>query len=383
MKIRRLLVFVTGLALLVPRLAGGQATPDDTPAIVLIKTFADGRSTHEIVGDQPRSSWTPLFPRIPSWTPPPGTLPIEAVKVVHVLTMDRVRLDVSVLRGSPHQKEEPVETVYVTREQPVRSERLREFGVEPVTFSLVPLKPTVLIPPQVVNKTAGLDVSHIEPVMNTRPGYRVSIRNLTTKPAVMFFLKAYKDSRFAWSKRADLQDGSAVIEPGDTLVLAAPGSSGAPASNAGWAPSSIDTIELTAVLWDDGSFEGDSQEVESALLSYLGRRAQLDRVVAIMQRVASEALQTKDARKRLRADFGALPIRVDAATRADALARLQQVVATPAANFERTMEVAQAYIKTNVLKDLESAPASSDAFAQWCGDLLQQYSAARAKFARR
>jgi len=377
------LVLVISLAVLAPSVASSQATPDETPAIVLVKTYADGRSTHEIVTDQPRSSWTPLFPRIPSWTPPPGTLPINAVRVVHVLTTDRVRVDVSVLRGSPHQKEDAVETLYVTRDEPVRSERLRAFGVEPVTFSLVPVKPTVLIPPQVVNKTAGLDVAHIEPVMSARPGYRVSIRNLTTKPAVMFFLKAYMDSRFAWSKRQDQQDGSAVIEPGDTLVFAAPGSSGSTASDAGWAPSSIDTIELTAVLWDDGTFEGDSQEVESALLSYIGRRVQLDRVVGIMRRVASEALQAEDAKKRLKAGFDALPIRVDAATRAEALARLQTVVATPSPEFERILEASQAYIKTNVVKDLEGAPTSSDAFAQWCQDMLQQYSAARAKFARR
>src|SRR5262245_19964210 len=152
-------VLVISLAFTVPSVASAQATPDDKPAIVLIKTFADGRSTHEIVTDQVRSLWTPLFARIPSWTPPPGTLPVEAVKIVHVLTTDRVRVDVSVLRGSPHQKEDPVETLHVTREQPVRAERLREFGVEPVAFSLVPLIPTLLTLPQVVTKTAGLDVA--------------------------------------------------------------------------------------------------------------------------------------------------------------------------------------------------------------------------------
>ena len=174
-----------------------------------------------------------------------------------------------------------------------------------------------------------------------------------------------------------------MIEPGDTLVLAAPGSSGSTATDSGWAPSSIDAIELTAVLWDDGSFEGDSQEVESALLSYIGRRAQLDRVVGIMQRVAGEVLPAEEVRKRLRADFSALPIRVDAATRADAQARLQPVVEAPSPNFERIMESAQAYVRTNVLKDLESAPSASDGFALWHQEILQQYSAARAKFSRR
>jgi len=377
------LVLVSSLAILAPNFAGAQVTPDNPGAMVLIKTFADGRSTHAIVTDELRSSWTPLFPRIPSWRPPPGTLPVEAVKIVHVRTTDRVRVDVSVLRGSPHQKEDPVETLYVTRERPVRSERLREFGVEPVSFSLVPLTPTLLIPPQVVNKTAGLDVAHIEPVMQGRPGYRVSIRNLTTKPAVMCFLKAYKDSQFSWSKRQDQQDGSAVIEPGDTFVFTAPGSSGSTASDAGWAPSSIDTIELTAVLWDDGTFEGEPGEVEAALLSYIGRRAQLDRVVAMMQRVAGEGLAAPDAKARLKAHFETLPVRVDSTTRAGALARLESVVATPSLNFERIMEAAQAYVRTNALKDLENAPSASDGFAAWHQEILQQYSAAQAKFAGR
>jgi hypothetical protein len=47
------------------------------------------------------------------------------------------------------------------------------------------------------------------------------------------------------------------------------------------------------------------------------------------------------------------------------------------------METAQSFVRTNVLKDLESAPAPSDTFAQWYQDMLQQYTAARAKFARR
>ena len=47
------------------------------------------------------------------------------------------------------------------------------------------------------------------------------------------------------------------------------------------------------------------------------------------------------------------------------------------------MEAAQAYVRTNVLKDLESAPSASDGFAAWHQEILPQYSAARAKFAGR
>ena len=103
----------------------------------------------------------------------------------------------------------------------------------------------------------------------------------------------------------------------------------------------------------------------------------------MMQRAAGESLAAPDAKARLKAHFETLPVQVDSATRAEALARLESVVATPSPNFERMMEAVQAYVRTNVLKDLESAPSASDGFAAWHQEILQQYSAARAKFAGR
>ena len=46
------LALVSGLAILAPNFAGAQVTPDNPGAMVLIKTFADGRTTHAIVTER-------------------------------------------------------------------------------------------------------------------------------------------------------------------------------------------------------------------------------------------------------------------------------------------------------------------------------------------
>ena len=215
---------VTGLLALVSARAVA-AQPVAAPAVVLVKTFADGRTIHTVVTTRKTGSWTPMFPRLKGWTPPSGQLPVSALGVSQVLTPQGVDLQVSVLRGVPHQQEDRVDSFTLTLHQRVSVEALREFGLEPVTFSLVPLDATTLLPPGVVNKTAGLAVENIEPLTDPDPRYRLTIRNLTQRSVVMFFVKAFASDRLAMSGRQGHQDGSPLITPGSTFEFYLRGSS--------------------------------------------------------------------------------------------------------------------------------------------------------------
>lgn len=376
------LVMGMGLAAWMSVAAQAQQPADGPKAVVLVKTFADGRITRTVVSARKTGSWTPFFPRLKSWTPPPGKAPISALRVSHVLTEQGVLVQVSILRGSPHQEEEQVESVTVRADQPTVVERLRDFGLEPVTFSLIPLDATTLVPPRVDNQTAGLSVENIEMVLDPDPRYRVTVRNLTQKPAIMFFVKTFVADQLTSSGRQGNQDGNALIGPGDAFEFLVSGSSRSNPTASGWSPGSLDAIELAAVLWDDGTFEGEPEHVATSLLLYVGRRAQLRRVVDIM----NAAMDPADAVKtitRLRTQFEALPVRVDATTREAALERLKMVLSTPPADYEQIIEAALASVRTGALRDVGDAPTSSPAFSQWHREMVAQYNTARANLARR
>ena len=97
--------------------AGGQPDPPLTPA-VLIASYSDGRSTHRVVSARPSGAWTPLFPKTLDWRSAEG-LAVSAINYRWSLTVDGVRVDVSVFLGEPHQKELSVATATVTPDQPV------------------------------------------------------------------------------------------------------------------------------------------------------------------------------------------------------------------------------------------------------------------------
>jgi hypothetical protein len=159
--------------------------PASQEAVVLVTGFADGRTTHTVVTANPRSSWTPLFPRLPGWRPAADEPTVTALKFTRTLQDDgAVRVRVAVLRGIAREREDAVVDVVVAPDDVVTIEALRHAGVAPVTLSLTALADTRLHPPQVVNRTAGLEVTDIELVMTPRPQYRISRSRPSMKSGV-------------------------------------------------------------------------------------------------------------------------------------------------------------------------------------------------------
>jgi hypothetical protein len=380
--IKRFLVTGSLVASSWPGALAGQ--PVEAPAVVLVKTFADGRTTHAVVTARKAGSWTPMFPRLKGWTPPPGQLAVSALGFSHVLTTQGISLQVSVMRGSPHQQEDRVGSFHVRLHQTVTVEALRDYGLEPVTFSLIPLDRTTLIPPGVVNQTAGLAVESFEPITDPDPRYRVVIRNLTTKAAVMFFVNTFAADRLATSGRQGHQDGSPLIKPGGSFEFFLRGSSHSTPTAHGWAPQSLDRLELSTVLWDDGSFEGETEHVATSLLSYVGRRAQLRRVVDIMKNVAASNQDLAATISRLRKQFEALPLQIDDSMREEALDRLKSLAISPPKDLDSIIQAHLGSVRTGVLRDLAGAPTtSSTEFARWHRELAAQYDDARVSLSRR
>jgi hypothetical protein len=289
---------------------------------------------------------------------------------------------VAVLRGVAREREDAVAEVVVAPGEGVTVDALRGAGVAPVKLSLTALADTRLHQPQVVNRTAGLEVTDIELVMTPRPQYRISVTNVAAQPAVNFHVVAHRDGRRALSGNRGNPDASAIIAPGSTYSFNLDPSGGAPTTAAGWAPLPHDVVEIAAVLWEDGSIEGDVAPMAAALSLYLGRHAQIGRGLALL-RAVKDTTQPSAVKARLKAQLEQLPIEADETTRIRARERFQHFDdVDPAATMD-ALRTAMADTRQGMLDDLAEAPNDPAAFQRWLFEITSLYEKWRDRFAAR
>jgi hypothetical protein len=375
-----LLTLVVGCAV---GLGAQPSAPGSPEAVVLVTTFADGRTSNAVVTRDTRSSWTPVFPRLPGWRPAAGEATVTGLKFTRTLQDDgTVSVRVAVLRGVAREREDAVAEVVVAPRDAVTVEALRAAGVAPVTLSLTALADTRLHQPQVVNRTAGLEVTDIELVMTPRPQYRISVTNVTTQPAVNFHFVAHRDGRRGLSGNRGNPDARPIIAPGGTYSFNLGASGGGPATAAGWAPLPHDVIEIAAVLWEDGSVEGDVAPMAAALSLYLGGHAQISRGLGVL-RVVGDAGQPAAAKARLKAQLERLPIEPDDTLRMRARERLQHFDDVDPAATMGALRTALADTRQGMIDDLAEAPDDAVAFQRWLVEITALYEQWRDRFATR
>ena len=355
-----------------------QPEPLLTP-VVLVTSYSDGRSTHRVVSARPSGAWTPMFPKTRTWRSPEG-LTVSAINYRWVLNPDGVRVEVFVFLGEPRQKEISVASVTVTPDHPVVIDRLSEYGVSPVTLTTRALDPTTLYPPQFENKTAALQVTDVDVTSGGVPAYQITVRNVSTKPVMTFHLESYRGDRRDLSGRQGLRDGAPAVLPGGTFTFRFPASSAAPPSEP-WTPVSHDLVVITGLLFEDGAIEGDPAGVWLAPLTYLGRRAQLARVLELFT-AAEKSLAGRTVQvQALAHNVEALPVLADTALR-----QLSATLVPSSGSFidpraiDGALSAALFEVRSGVLSDLQSAPREPGAFARWFTAITTQYARSYRRF---
>lgn len=77
-----------------------QPAGDAPAAMVLVTTYADGRTTHAVVTSKPGHSWTPYFPRVPKGRTAADELPVTGVSYRYRLAeRGVVSVEIAVFRG--------------------------------------------------------------------------------------------------------------------------------------------------------------------------------------------------------------------------------------------------------------------------------------------
>jgi hypothetical protein len=353
-----------GVALVTTSLLQAQQKASPVPSAdadtrMLVVTYSDGRTSEQLL--RPGGLfWTPLFPRRAD-APGRDGLKLAALQVEFRAAAD-VRVRVSLKYGTPHQKTVPVAEAVIGSE-PVRIADLEAYGVDPITVSVEAFSPASLVQPVASSASPLLDVS-VDLLENDVPLYKFTLRNRSNRAVMAVQFLTFKDGKQIGSGRRKTNRHTPIVEAAGEYTWTAPVGAG-PARG-------FDRFEVSAVLWDDGSVEGDGKVKASEDALAVGMARQLRRVLALLSDALPLDGEKPWSAAQLRGAVERLPIHIDTSD------PLQ--VAGAASGEMRTVMQGQQMLKDAVLEELSefgsteqtSDPASTMA---WIAAARTRYSA--------
>jgi hypothetical protein len=362
---RGLLALIAAIGPVLNLAQASQDTPRPTSngpsTVALVETWPDGRTIAELTTAKRAVMWTPVFPRIDGYKPAANTKPVYAVQFARVLLDGHIRVDVSVLLGSATPPGVPVATVMVTHGRPITIDELSKFGVRPVTLSMVDVVPFRPYLPSVVSVSPNIEVEDVELLTAPYPGYRITLRNLGPKAASTIHVQSYRgqDRSLSALKRSD--DGRPMMPPGGSYTFDVNLTSimiGDIVDPQAWAPVPLDVIDLDAIRWDDGTYDGTPRypQIDAVVEGDSGRRLQLRRIIDRVKRCLA-----------------------DQATGPDLIASVKEAVSTlPDSEPDQVPSARSAMERTKatVVADLlryDSTQHADVAAADWLTELVRRY----------
>jgi hypothetical protein len=208
--------------------------------------------------------WTPRFPRIPGAEPAKGGRTVERLNIFYIADGQDLIVTVSLgYSGKGLADPVRVDTVRVTPAASVLVDKLRGYGVEPVTLSITSLAPPIL--PQLdVTCVSGLLEVRVDAISGKSPSHRVTIVNRSPRTLHMLDWGMYRGATEVVSGRRKGRRNEHLLEPGETDTFVVAPSAGASGPSVGPSPVwfTWDRLVILAVRWDDGLTEGDATGVE-------------------------------------------------------------------------------------------------------------------------
>ncbi|HJQ24825.1 MAG TPA: hypothetical protein VKA60_12985 [Blastocatellia bacterium] len=372
---------------------GPQQAESASTRLALEITYFTGRPpAFQAVGDAnspPRGGWFGLFRRIPSWQPPPGSLPVRAVNILSRVEGDAVRVTVSVFLGERlHEKEQSATTLLVRENEKVTIGELIQFGVEPFEIRVVKVAPRPAPLPRVTTRAASISAIGIEARNTTLPAYKVSLQNLSGQGVAAVGVEVMVNGQRRLSTIQQGKEGEPLIPAGAVYELNMPGATDAQLAAGGYRPEALpdQEIVITAAVFADHSYEGNAATAAQYRAYAVGRKAQISRILPLLQTALDSPESTlSDEVNTLKAQVASLSTEADV-TVVDQWSK-EFPTLNPAAKtgLKTAIEVSLNSVKNDLLKDLQefkhSAPPSADskAFRKWLRVSKERYEAWRSR----
>lgn len=296
---------------------------------------------------------------------------IRAINIVSRLNEDKVEIRVSLIKGKRfHDKEETIANYSLEEGEKVLVSKLKNFGIEPIHISVVRIIPSVSPLPTVDNKTNSLQVIEIAPNYSTLPTFKFKVINNSVKAVKSFsFQTKLGDKRLFSSMSRNLLARN-LIEPSKTFERIFPNSykkiRNIESQSLEIQPEQ--KLEISAVVFEDGSFEGDETDAARMLGMYLGRKIQLERTIAIF----SKLLKSTDSAK-IENDISNINSKIE---NKDIQSLVDKFPNVSKRRIKIAVEVATNSHKRNLIKEFNSVrkgAKDSDQIISWLQATINKY----------
>jgi hypothetical protein len=410
--LRLRIVFLLSLFLLAGANAFAQTSAEPTRLAVQIRyhdpqgpTSAYRLASAHIVVEPTEKHWIWFgrFSRVAGWTQPPNSQPLKAVKINAQQAEDGVRVWVSVLLGKVLEDEKQVSSYLLREGDTISAKELTGVGVVPFEFKVVRLAASASYVPEFKSKSPSIELASIQPNFAALPKVQLVLRNVSSKPVDAVEVVTVSDGIACLMTMRQGEEGQALIPPGGTFEMSV---SLKTKYQAGANEYSIQTppnqlIQVATAVFADGSYEGDSVYAMTFLGYQKGRKAQLERVIDLLQKAANgtaDAASLKDKLSALNVD--ADPAAVEeldkqfpqpkqieparTANQAGMRGTTIQVGPRAKGDARTAIEVGMRAMRDDVLKDLvqfeiHNRYSDANAFNSWLASATQRYKAWRSR----
>jgi hypothetical protein len=289
--------------------ANAIAQTSATPTRLAVEIRNPGQPPAHIVVESAEKHWIWFgrFPRAAGWTEPPNSLPVTAVNINAQQAEEGVRVWVSVFLGKIHEEEKQISSYLLREGETTSAKELADVGVVPFEFKVVRLAASVPYVPEFKSKSPSIELVSIQPNFSALPRVQLVLRNVSSKPVHAVEVVTVSDGVACVLTMRQGKEGEALIPPGGTFEMTA---SLKTKYAAGANEYSIETppnqlIEVATAVFSDGSYEGESDYALTFLGYQTGRKAQLGRVIDLLEKAAkgtSDAAALRDKLSALNVD---------------------------------------------------------------------------------
>jgi hypothetical protein len=273
------------MAITATSFAQSTVSPEAADSYVVEITYFKGRPlAYQKIGGW---AWYALFDRVADWKPKARELPVDAVQLSTRDEAGVVKVKVTVLRGRNHEIEDLVGE-YPVGQTKIAIQDLTRFGVVPFEVKLVRASTGVPDLPTIKNDTTSLVVS-VEPANAKIPSFKARYLNSSSKPVMAVAFRTTINGATKLIGMPQEREGKILIAPGAVYGHTIRYPVGLITESTGDLPESQRGLQLNimAVVFADGTYEGDKVSAARYRGYKMGEKIQLSRILALLKSPAA------------------------------------------------------------------------------------------------
>lgn len=227
------------------------------------------------------------FQMVEGWKPKPGEVRVEGVKIFPLQQPGPTIVRVKLIRGE-HWEVEEVVGDYPVSEKTTIAKDMASYGIVPFEMRLVRAPATVAELPTIKNSTKSLIVG-VEPATSVLPSFTATVQNSSDKAVIGFTYFTSIGANKKFSGIAKDRMGGILIAPGAVYKRTFPYPTKAVTESTGDVPEAESGLQLNipAVIFSDGSYEGDPAGALRLRGGKTGEKIQLTRILDLLRSPAA------------------------------------------------------------------------------------------------